>query len=116
ALGDLRLGADLRLFGTYGQAITGAIGLQAFLPTGDTVSYTGDGSLRLAPRALLAGDVGPFVYAAKLGIQYRAREEEFASSPIGSELFYGLSAGLRAAEKRLVIGPELFGSTVVTGG
>ncbi|HEX4354189.1 MAG TPA: hypothetical protein VHZ95_14770, partial [Polyangiales bacterium] len=34
ALGDIRLGADLRLFGRYGGPITMALGAQLYLPTG----------------------------------------------------------------------------------
>jgi OmpA-OmpF porin, OOP family len=33
-VGDLRLGADVRLFGEYGDVITGAVGLQLWAPTG----------------------------------------------------------------------------------
>ncbi len=115
ALGDLRLGADVRLFGEYGEAITGAIGVQAGLPTGDRDSYSGDGALRLAPRALIAGDIGDFAYAAKLGFQYHYHQDRFASSPVGNEIFYGLSAGVKVADRKLLIGPEVFGSTVTDG-
>ncbi|HEY2733788.1 MAG TPA: hypothetical protein VGI70_07370, partial [Polyangiales bacterium] len=34
SLGDIRLGATLRLFGEYGDPITGAFGVQVALPTG----------------------------------------------------------------------------------
>ena len=115
SLGDLRLGADVRLFGEYGGAITGAVGVQASLPTGDRDSYAGDGALRVAPRALIAGDIGAFVYAAKLGFQYRYHQATFAASPVGNELVYGASAGLRVLDRRLVVGPEVFGSAVTDG-
>lgn len=115
SIGDIRLGADVRLFGQYGDVITGAVGLQAGLPTGSRESYSGDGAIRLAPRALIAGDVGPIAYGAKVGFQYRHHSVTFGSSPVGSEFFYAASIGLRVADRKLVIGPEVFGSSVTDG-
>jgi outer membrane protein OmpA-like peptidoglycan-associated protein len=115
AVGDLRLGADLRLFGNYKSPITMALGAQLWAPTGDPASYTGDGRVRVAPRVLAAGAVGPFVYAGKVGVMIRDPEAgTFAGSPVGHELIYAASAGLRVLDERLTVGPELFGSTVLT--
>ena len=115
AIGDVRLGVDLRLFGQHDGPITMAIGGQVWLPTGDTASYTSDGSVRVAPRLLAAGTIGVFTYAAKLGVMFRDPDaSSFANSPIGHELTYGAAAGVRVADGRLVIGPELYGSTVLT--
>jgi OOP family OmpA-OmpF porin len=114
-IGDVRLGLDVRLFGKYGDVITGAVGAQLALPTGDAASYSGDGMVRAAPRALIAGDVGAFVYAAKLGVTIRAKDQSFAGGQVGSDVLFGAAVGLRLLEKKLVIGPELFGHTVVTG-
>jgi OOP family OmpA-OmpF porin len=116
SLGDLRLGGDVRLFGEYGQAATAAFGLDVYVPTGDQASYASDGSARVAPHVLLAGDVGPFVYALKLGVMIRTLDTTFGPSHVGSDLSFGASAGLRVANKKLVIGPEVFGDSVVTGG
>jgi hypothetical protein len=113
-IGDVRLGLDLRLFGEYGDVITGGIGVQLALPTGDPASYTGDGSVRVLPRALIAGDIGPFVYAAKVGVTIRELDQTFAGGQVGSDVFFGASAGLRLLEKKLVIGPEVFGHSVLT--
>ena len=116
SMGDIRVGVDVRLFGTYGEAITGAIGVQLYIPTGDPASYSGDGSVRVAPRALVAGDIGPFVYAVKLGTMIRELNQTFDGAQVGTDIFFGASAGLRVADKKLVIGPEVFGSSVVTNG
>src|SRR5437868_4546864 len=99
SIGDLRLGADARLVGELGDPITLAIGAQAHLPTGQRGDYTGDGKIRLVPRALAAGEIGPFVYAVKLGVQYRALDTNFADAPIGSELVFGAAAGLRTKDE-----------------
>jgi outer membrane protein OmpA-like peptidoglycan-associated protein len=109
--GDVRLGTDLRLFGKYGDAITGALGVQVFLPTGSRADYTGDGTVRVQPRAMVAGDVGAFAYAARVAFQYRPRDANFGTAELGSELIFAGSAGVRVADKKLVIGPELFGTT-----
>ncbi len=115
-IGDLRLGADARLVGELNDPFTMAIGLQVYLPTGSRSDYTGDGKVRLLPRLLGAGEIGPFVYAAKLGVQYRALDDTFAGSPIGTEVIYGAAAGIRTSDEKIVVGPELYGSTVVTSG
>ena len=116
AVGDLRLGADLRFIGQYGDALTTAIGLDVFLPTGSRGSYAGDGNASVAPRVLFAGDLGPFVYAAKLGTTLRGLDEGYGGAAVGSNVFFAASLGARLLHKRLVVGPELFGETGITGG
>jgi len=116
SFGDIRLGADVRLVGEYQSPFSLALGLNLYLPTGSQGSYAGDGGVRVTPHALVAGELGPFVYGAKLGIDINSNSQEFAGSPVGTELQYGVSAGIRVADKRLVIGPEIFGGTVVAGG
>ena len=112
-VGDLRVSADVRLAGTYGSPFTLAGGVQVFVPIGEQDSYTSDGAVRTAPRLMLAGDAGGLTYAARLGLALRATEA-FAGSELGSELNYAASVGARLLEKRLVVGPELYGSTVIT--
>jgi outer membrane protein OmpA-like peptidoglycan-associated protein len=113
-IGDLRLGADVRLLGTYGGPFTAAIGAQVFLPTGNRDQYDGDGSTRLLPRVSIAGDIGPFVYAAMVGMLVRTQSDSFAGNSAGSELALGASAGLRVLDRKLVVGPELYGNAIVT--
>ncbi|HKQ69952.1 MAG TPA: transporter, partial [Polyangiaceae bacterium] len=115
-VGDLRIGADVRLVGEYGGPFTLAFGAQLHAPTGKQSDYTGDGKVRVVPRLLSAGDIGGFVYAVKVGAQYRALEQTFANSPTGTEFVFGAAAGLRAADGKLVVGPEVYGSTVVSQG
>ena len=112
-LGDLRLSADLRLVGQYRGAAELSLGLAAYLPTGSKAAFTGDGKARVAPRLMLAGELGAFVYAARVGLQYRANDSGFDGAPTGSEVLVTASAGLRIADARLVLGPELYGSTNV---
>lgn len=111
ALGDLRLSADARLFGEYGDVATLAIGAQVSLPTGSQDNYMSDGQVRFMPRAVLAGDVGPIAYSARLGIQYRGLGGNFGGNAIDSEFNFGGSVGIRAFDHALLIGPEVYGST-----
>jgi OmpA-OmpF porin, OOP family len=113
-VGDLRVSGDVRFAGTYGGPITLAGGLQLFAPIGEQDSFTSDGAVRAVPRLMIAGDAGQMTYAAHLGVAIRARDDAFAGSALGSELTYAAAIGARLDEKRLVIGPELHGTTVVT--
>ena len=115
-VGDLRLAADLRLVGEYGGAFTMALGARFWAPTGDSSQYLGDGQLRVGPRLSVAGDVGSFAYAAGLGAIYRANDAPFDGHPTGTEVNFSAAAGVRLADKALLLGPELQGSTVVSQG
>jgi OOP family OmpA-OmpF porin len=116
SLGDVRLAADLRLFGQHRGPITMALGARVWLPTGKRGSFSGDGKVRVSPQLAIAGELALFNYAARVGFNYRALDGSFSGSDIGSELTFGVSAGLRLAKGMLLIGPELYGSTVIEGG
>ena len=115
-VGDLRISADVRLLGTYGDAFTLAAGAQIFIPSGNSNEYLGDNSFHaVLPRVLAAGQIGWFEYAAHLGFHYRGLNATVAGVPVGSDFIFGASAGVRAVDGKLVVGPELYGSTGVTG-
>jgi outer membrane protein OmpA-like peptidoglycan-associated protein len=115
-VGDLRLGADLRLLGEYGDVFTMALGGRLWLPTGNAAQYLGDGQVRVGPRLTVAGDVESFAYAASLGAVYRANDASFDGHPTGTELDFNAAAGVRLVNKALLLGPEVQGSTVVSQG
>ncbi len=112
-LGDMRVACDVRLVGVHGDAFTLAAGFALFLPTGRRASFTSDETLRVEPRALAAGEAGWFVYALKLGFEYRPYDATFAGAQLGSAVDFGAAVGVKVLSKALVIGPELYGSTVV---
>ncbi len=116
ALGDLRLGGDVRLFGQRGEAATGAIGLSAYLPTGSPGAWTGDGSVAIGPHFLLAGEGDWWAYAWRLAFVYRSNQNPVDGIPTGSVLQGGVSVGLKAADGKLLIGPEFYGATGVGSG
>ena len=115
-IGDIRLGADWLLFGGYDEAVRGALGLQAYIPTGDQESFTSDGKVRLLPHFLVAGDIGQLSYGGRAAFQWRAKNDNFNGEPFGSEVTFGASIGVRFLERRLLVGPEVYGSTVVSDG
>jgi hypothetical protein len=115
AFGDIRLAADLRLLGEKTDPFTLAFGVRGWLPTGVRSQFTSDGSARLGPHLLVAGDLGFLAYAARLALVYRARDDVYAGTELGSELVGGAGAGIRSKDGRLVIGPEIYASTVFTG-
>jgi OOP family OmpA-OmpF porin len=116
SFGDLRLGADVRLLGESREAFRAALGMRLHLPTGRREAFASDGSLRVVPTLGVAGDIGPFVYAASTGVQIRTEGSDFGEEAVGSEIFLSASAGVGLLEHKLVLGPELFGSTVIADG
>jgi len=69
----------------------------------------------VVPHLNFAGELGAFAYAGKLGFELR-RSETIGGARLGDEFLFGLAAGLRLADGRLLLGPEAYGSTVVPGG
>lgn len=114
-LGDLRLSADLRLFGRYRGLATMTLGVSVWAPTGNPDAYTGDGKVRVAPHVNLAGQIGWFAYAAKLSVNVRLQNDVLAGQKLGNELFGALSLGVRGAGGKLLIGPEIYASSVFEG-
>jgi hypothetical protein len=116
-IADVRLGIDVRLLGRVGGRFRLGGSAQLFVPFGDRADYVTDGTVRGMLRALCAGDVGHFTYAAQLGVHVRPRDEEAVpGSPKGSELLYGLALGARlplGSDRgwAAVVGPELWGAS-----
>lgn len=63
-LGDLRIGARVRVVGTERDPIALAVGAYLHVPTGETPSFVAEGAVRDAPHLSLGGSQGPFYYAA----------------------------------------------------
>ncbi|MDB4939164.1 MAG: Outer rane lipoprotein omp16 precursor [Labilithrix sp.] len=116
AVGDVRLACDVRLFGRHAEGLTGAIGLQLFVPSGSPASFTGDGEPHVRPRFMLAYERTSIALAATTGVHLRGRDEPWAGGQIGSEVFVGIAGGVLLAHKRISIGPELVATTVVSAG
>jgi OOP family OmpA-OmpF porin len=112
-LGDIRLAADLRLFGRYGTPVTMAFGAQLYLPTGSRTAFTGDGKVRLSPHLTLGGRISVFEYSVRAALNYRANDDILTGVSLGTEVSFAAAAGLSLVDHSLLLGPEVWGSTVV---
>lgn len=110
-VGDLRLGADVRVLGEHRGYVSLALGARLYVPTGSSSAMTG-GQLRIQPHALASGRLGIFEYAVRTGLNVRGRSD-FAGQEVGSEWQFGAAAGVRLLDERLLVGPELWGGTAV---
>jgi hypothetical protein len=92
-LGDLRLGADVRVLGRPHDPVRGSAGFLLFLPTGGTSRFTSDGGVRFWPRLTVAGDRGRFTWSGRVGLHLRPS----ASGDLapGHELTFGAGGGWR---------------------
>jgi len=119
AFGDVRGSFDLRLLGGDGDGDGGghgrspvlAAGVSAYLPTGASSAYASDDFARVALRLAGAWEVGPMLLAARVGYMYRKDDLVFAGVRLGGEGTGSLAVGYRRGA--LVIGPELYGSTIL---
>jgi OOP family OmpA-OmpF porin len=116
APGDLRFAADLRLFGRYGSPITMAVGGQIYFPTGDPEAFTGDGAVRVLGHLSAAGRLAIFEYAARASLMYRPQDQASMAVTTGTTVQFAVAAGLSLVDHKLLLGPELWGSTVVVNG
>jgi len=109
AMGDLRIGSDLRLVGEYQSAFSLAVGARVRLPTGSRSAYMSDDSTQLGGRLLAAGDLGWFTYSARFGINGHFDSTTVDDVEVGNELTYGATIGARFAQKKALLGVEWYG-------
>ena len=114
--GDIRASLDLRIAGVYGDPVTLAIGGSVFFPLGQREQFTGDEVVRAAPHLDVAGDAGMFAYALRGGFEYSQLRIRYIDTRLGNTITFGGAAGLRLVDKRLLIGPELYGETGISKG
>jgi hypothetical protein len=106
--GDLRLGADVRVYGRDRDPLRVAMGAQVWAPTGEQSQWASDDAWRIRPRMVVAGERGKGVWSAQVGVNFR-------DDRIGTDVGLSGAAGIRLFEQ-WVIGPELIMSTNLTKG
>jgi len=112
-IGDLRLGADVRLLGRSRDGIALAAGARLFVPTGSRRSFTGDDRVRFWPRLMLAGERDRFVWSAQLGMHLRPHDSCTCDLTLGNEVTFAAGAGWRMSDRALAR-VELYGSDALS--
>ncbi|WP_437955587.1 OmpA family protein [Sorangium sp. So ce119] len=107
AMGDVRVGARVRLSGTEDDASSQfSLGTDLYLPTGTAGAFVSDGGLCLAPHLLFGGSDEGFLWSVNLGGMFHDSE-----SP--SALTYGGGAGMSLWGGRLLLSTELSAATTL---
>lgn len=114
AVGDIRLGARVRLFGEPRDPLQIAFEARLWAPSGSRSEFTGDGRTRFAPLAVVGGEVESVVWTASIGPSLRP-DRRLLDVSLGTELTFGAGVAVRVLDKHLQVGPELYGATVVGG-
>jgi hypothetical protein len=112
-VGDVRLGADVRLFGGASDPVRAGLGALLFLPTGGARQFSGDGGFRFWPRLAVAGERKRFFGAARVGVHLRPTCG--CDLAPGSELTWGAGLGWWASPL-LSFGTEVYGSKSLSSG
>lgn len=114
-IGDVRIGARLRLLGDYFDPFQLALGGYVWVPTGDgdPGSYVSDGKVRGMPMVIAGGRLDWMVWSTFVGPELRP-STTFANVAQGTQLQGGAGIGfLLGEEKRFQLGPELTGGMVL---
>jgi len=117
-LGDVRLGARLRIVGKTEPTFTGkpdllslSIGTYLFLPTGDAQSWASDDAVRAQPTAMIEIAPSRSVYVTgNLGFMFRPIRRAL-DSRTGPEGFLAVAGGVKLAEDKLRVGAEVIAGT-----
>ncbi|MCB9589857.1 MAG: OmpA family protein [Polyangiaceae bacterium] len=115
-IGDVRVGGDYRLLGSPGDLLRLGLGVGVFLPTGSQERFTGDGSVKIQPRLGIAGDAGQMAYAARLSTNIRTEDQKLDGDTVGTEVGFAASVGVKLVDEKLLLGPEIYGTTGVSDG
>lgn len=128
AVGDLRLGARVRLFGQpYGSAISMSLGADLWIPINSLIHpspfpvQVGESGVRVLPKVMLGGLSRSILWSFSVGFLYRPDASIGTLPPdsgntVGSELQFGAAVAYANKDLRFSVGPEALLSTVVTGG
>lgn len=109
-VGDLRLGARLRLLGEYADPFQLALGGYLWAPTGTRDDFLTDGKVRGQVHALGGGRVDRLVWAVMVGPTLQSTQS-YGGVQVGSQLSWGAGAAILLGERREI---QLGGET--TGG
>jgi OOP family OmpA-OmpF porin len=119
AIGDLRFGVRLRLFGAPRDAFSIAAAADAFAPTGSSAPYVGEGAFRIRP-ALIVGRTSRGVsWSAEAGTLLREgrRYEGVLPARLGHAARFGGGVHVPVNSARTIhVGTEAFAELVLAEG
>lgn len=99
ALGDLRVGLRIRLFGEYHDPFQLAAGGYVWAPTGSSDSYVSDHFVHGQPHLLMGGRADRFVWSTMVGPTLR-EITQVGPVTLGHQMSWGFGAGVLALEDR----------------
>lgn len=99
AVGDLRLGARVRLFGEYHEPFQLGLGGYVWVPTGFDTSYVTDGSVRGQPQALVGGRADRVIWSLMAGPTFRG-ETDIGNVKLGYQMNWGAGIGVLLLDRR----------------
>jgi OOP family OmpA-OmpF porin len=114
ALGDLRAGVRVRLLGENRSLAVLSLAGYVFVPTGKQDKYAGSGEVHGMPALVLAGEDDSLAYALNAGVDL-AKQDDGSGAKLGADMSFGGGIALLAMDKMLQIGPEVYGTTLMTG-
>jgi outer membrane protein OmpA-like peptidoglycan-associated protein len=116
ALGDLGLGAKVRLLGPagFGSGLRLAGTVALTVPTGKDKAFAGSGTTAVRPGLVAGVDVGPFSGAINLGYTVRGKSQ-LAGLTVDDALEGGVAAAVTIAPDTLWLLAEVWGRKAVQG-
>ena len=115
AVGNLRAGARVRLVGENRSIAALSLSGYVFIPTGNSSKEKlASEDLHGTTALVLAGEDDIMAYAITAGVDLR-KSGTFATTKVGSQMTFGGAFGLLLADRTVQVGPEIYGTTVMTG-
>lgn len=102
ALGDLRLGARVRLIGEYHDGFQLGVGGYFWIPTGNDHAYVSNADVRGQPQLLLGGRADRFIWSAMAGPTLKGNAATIGTATLGHEMNWGAGVGVLLADRRIV--------------
>jgi OmpA-OmpF porin, OOP family len=114
-VGDTRVSLRTVFHSTQRHVFDASLQLDFWLPTGDENDLLGEGRVRFNPKVVAGGSSGHFIYTSTAGFVFRDHHT-IGTGEVGNAVTFGVGFGALLLHRRLQIGPELYGSSVVVDG
>ncbi|HEY5282907.1 MAG TPA: porin, partial [Polyangia bacterium] len=116
AVGSLRAGARVRLVGENRSIAALSLSGYVFIPTSQaSKDKLASEDLHGTTALVLAGEDDIMAYAITAGVDLRKQGTFANTTTVGSQMTFGGAFGLLLADGMVQVGPEIYGTTVMTG-